>query len=127
MTSTVASPNGSTSADQLNDADVLGTCPGQFDAVRQAFAANLASGSDIGASVALFVDGEVVVDLWGGYFDMSYSRPWERDTIVHTFSSTKTMTALCALILADRGYIDLEARTLHPLDNPFGPRLSPMS
>jgi CubicO group peptidase (beta-lactamase class C family) len=109
MTSTAANPNGSTSADQLNDADVHGTCPGQFDAVREAFAANLASGSDIGASVAVFVDGEPVVDLWGGYFDMSYTRPWERDTIVHTFSSTKTMTALCALILADRREIDLEA------------------
>src|SRR5580765_2662751 len=108
MTSAVASPR-STSEEPVSDGAVQGTCPERFSAVRDAFAANLASGSDIGASVAVFVDGEPVVDLWGGYFDMSYTRPWERDTIVHTFSSTKTMTALCALILADRREIDLDA------------------
>ena len=61
------------------------------------------------AARTVFIDGEAVIDLWAGSFDMSYTRPWERDTIVHTFSSTKTMTALCALILADRGEIDLAA------------------
>src|SRR5215467_8313062 len=113
MTSTAASQNGSTSAKHLTDADVHGTCPGQFDAVREAFAANLASGSDVGASVAIFIDGEPVVDLWGGYFDMSYTRPWERDKIVNGFSSTKTMTALCALLLADRGELDLDTPVAH--------------
>jgi CubicO group peptidase (beta-lactamase class C family) len=108
MTSAVASPR-STSEERVSDGAVQGTCPDRFSAVRDAFAANLDSGSDIGASVAVFVDGEPVVDLWGGYFDMSYTRPWERDTIVHTFSSTKTMTALCALILADRGELDVDA------------------
>jgi CubicO group peptidase (beta-lactamase class C family) len=88
---------------------VQGTCADRFSAVHDAFAANLNSGADVGASVAVFLDGEPVVDLWGGYFDMSYTRPWERETIVHTFSSTKTMTALCALILADRGEIDFDA------------------
>ena len=80
-----------------------------FEAVRAAFAANLSSGADIGAAAAVFVDGEGVVDLWGGYFDSTYTRTWERDTIVNGFSSTKTMTALCALVLADRGEIDLRA------------------
>jgi CubicO group peptidase (beta-lactamase class C family) len=50
-----------------------------------------------------------VVDIWGGYFDEAHTRPWERDTIVNSFSTTKTMTALSALILADRGVIDLNA------------------
>jgi CubicO group peptidase (beta-lactamase class C family) len=77
--------------------------------VQEAFAANLNTGKDIGASVALFIDGEPVVDLWRGYFDATYTRPWEHDTIVQTFSTTKTMTALCALLLADRGEIDLHA------------------
>ena len=45
-------------------------------------------GIDVGASVAVFIDGEPVVDLWGGYFDATYTRPWERDTIVQTFSTT---------------------------------------
>jgi CubicO group peptidase (beta-lactamase class C family) len=88
---------------------VEGTCDERFLPVRTAFAHNLDTGMDIGASVALFIDGEPVVDLWGGYFDATYTRPWERDTIVQTFSTTKTMTALCALLLADRGELDLDA------------------
>ncbi|SEG97435.1 CubicO group peptidase, beta-lactamase class C family [Nonomuraea solani] len=62
-----------------------------------------------GASVAVFVDGEPVVDLWGGYADAGRTVAWERDTITHVWSTTKTMTALCALILADRGDLDLDA------------------
>src|SRR5262245_61793582 len=86
-----------------------GTVKPGFEAVRDAFAANFSSGADVGAAAAVFVDGEPVVDLWGGYFDATYTREWERDTIVNGFSSTKTMSALCALVLADRGEIDLNA------------------
>ena len=93
----------------IGDSDIQGSCDDRFARVQEAFAANLNTGKDIGASVALFIDGEPVVDLWGGYFDGTYTRPWERDTIVQTFSTTKTMTALCALLLADRGEIDLHA------------------
>jgi CubicO group peptidase (beta-lactamase class C family) len=50
-----------------------------------------------------------VVDLWGGFVDEAHTQPWQRDTIINTFSTTKTMTALCALVLADRGVIDLDA------------------
>lgn len=88
---------------------VHGLCSDRFEGVRQTFEHHLETGQDIGAAVAIFVDGEPVVDLWGGWFDATYTRPWERDTIVQGFSSTKTITALCALILADRGAIDLDA------------------
>jgi CubicO group peptidase (beta-lactamase class C family) len=81
----------------------------RFTRVRDALAANLASGADIGASVAVCIDGEFVVDIWGGHLDKERTQPWQRDTIVNTFSTTKTMTALCALILADRGELDLAA------------------
>src|SRR5262245_14585843 len=91
------------------DTPVAGTVKPGFEAVRDAFAANLNSGADIGAAAAVFIDGEPVVNLWGGYFDATYTRPWEEDTIVQGFSSTKTMTALCALLLADRGELDLNA------------------
>jgi hypothetical protein len=57
----------------------------------------------------VYIDGEPVVDLWDGYCDATYTRPWERDTIVQTFSTTKTMTALVALVLADNGVLDLDA------------------
>src|SRR5690242_13636198 len=72
MTSTPASPsvapNGSAPAALITDTNVHGACPDRFSAVRDAFAANLDSGGDVGASVAVFLDGERVVDLWGGYF-----------------------------------------------------------
>lgn len=64
---------------------------------------------DVGASAAVFVDGEPVADLWGGYVDAARTVPWQRDTITCVWSVTKTMQALCALILADRGDLDLDA------------------
>jgi CubicO group peptidase (beta-lactamase class C family) len=90
-------------------ADIQGFCSEEFIGVREVPGRNLDSGADIGASAAVFIDGEPVVDIWGGYFDEARTRPWERDTIVNTFSTTKPMTALCALILADRGELDLDA------------------
>ena len=90
-------------------ADISGTCRNEFLAVREAFEHNIDIGCDVGASVAVLIDGEVVVDLWGGHVDASYTRLFQRDTIVQTFSTTKTMTALCALVLADRGELDLHA------------------
>src|SRR6478735_8071010 len=89
-------------------ADLDGTCDERFAAVRDALVESL-DNDDVGASVAVFVGGEPVVDLWGGYADPGPARPWEHDTITNVWSTTKTMTALCALILADRGEIDLDA------------------
>ena len=93
---------------------VGGFCDERFDAVRHAFESNLASGADVGASVAASIDGELVIDLWGGNAsrdpsDATPTTPWERDTIVNVWSSTKTMLALSALMLADRGELDLHA------------------
>ena len=64
----------------------------KFAAVRDAFEANLASGADLGASFCATKDGEMVVDLWGGFADEAKTRPWEKDTIVNVYSTTKTMT-----------------------------------
>ena len=86
-----------------------GSCDDQFSALRTLLSDSLDSGAEIGASVAVFVDGEPVVDIWGGYADEARTRPWERDTLTNVFSSTKPLTALCLLILADRGVVDLHA------------------
>jgi CubicO group peptidase (beta-lactamase class C family) len=85
----------------------------KFEGVRAAFAANFANGSDIGASVAVTVDGEPVVDLWAGHVDAALSKPWEKDTLVNVYSTTKTMCALTALLLADRGELDFNQRVAH--------------
>ena len=96
-------------ASQTREISVEGTFEERFTPVRDALAANLASGADCGASVAVYLDGEPVVDIWGGFVDAECSQPWQADTIVNVWSTTKTMTALCALILADRGELDLHA------------------
>ncbi len=81
----------------------------QFTGVREVLEAQLASGADIGASVSVHHRGEVVVDIWGGHVDRDRTTPWESDTITNVWSTTKTMTFLVALMLADRGELDLHA------------------
>ncbi|GAA0804734.1 serine hydrolase domain-containing protein [Spirilliplanes yamanashiensis] len=81
----------------------------RFAGVAEVFAENLASGADVGASFCVTVDGETVVDLWGGFADEARTRPWRADTVVGVYSTTKTMTALTALLVADRGELDFAA------------------
>jgi CubicO group peptidase (beta-lactamase class C family) len=88
---------------------IHGHCDEKFARVQEEFLGNFADGSDVGASFALTVNGEFVVDIWAGYSDEAGTKPWQEDTIVNVYSTTKTMTALCALVLADRGVIDLNA------------------
>ena len=88
---------------------VEGTCAPRFTPVQDTFGGLLESGMDVGASVAVAVDGVLAVDLWGGFADGERTRPWQRDTIVNVFSTTKTMQALTALVIADRGGLDLDA------------------
>jgi CubicO group peptidase (beta-lactamase class C family) len=90
-------------------AEVHGTCEARFERVRAALSANIDSGADVGASVAVYLHGERVVDIWGGYTDESKSTHWKHDTLTNVWSTTKTMTFLCALMLADRGQLDFHA------------------
>lgn len=85
-----------------------GTCSAPFDSLRELFAAKLESGEDLGASVAVNIDGEMVVDLWGGWADEAHTAPWGENTITNVFSTTKAMTSLAALVLVDRGQLDLD-------------------
>lgn len=77
-----------------------------FHGVRDLFAANLADGRDLGASVAVFVRDRPVVDLWGGIADDRAGRPWERDTACPTFSCTKAVTATAVLLAAVEAGVD---------------------
>jgi CubicO group peptidase (beta-lactamase class C family) len=89
--------------------EVQGHCDERFAPVREAFERNFTEHGDVGASFAASLEGELVVDLWGGHRDPARTLPWQRDTIVNVFSTTKTMSFLCALILADRGELDFYA------------------
>jgi CubicO group peptidase (beta-lactamase class C family) len=90
-------------------ADIHGTCDERFEGVQAALGESLDNGSDVGASVAVYLDGEPVVDIWGGFVDPEHSAPWERDTLTNVWATTKTMTFVCALMLADRGELDFHA------------------
>jgi CubicO group peptidase (beta-lactamase class C family) len=86
-----------------------GVCDPAFAGVRDALTDSLASGTDLGAAVAVYVDGRCVVDIWGGVADKRTGRGWERDTACVTFSCTKAVTATAALQLAERGRFALDA------------------
>ncbi|WP_327120420.1 beta-lactamase family protein [Streptomyces sp. NBC_01341] len=88
---------------------IHGHCDDRFTAVRDAFTANFAERDELGAAVTVLLDGAPVVDLWGGWADGARTRPWERDTVVNVWSTTKGPTALCAHLLVDRGLLDLDA------------------
>jgi CubicO group peptidase (beta-lactamase class C family) len=92
-----------------HETQVHGHCDARFAAVREAFEDNFRQRGELGAAVAVTVDGTTVVDLWGGWADAAGTRPWERDTLVNVWSTTKGPVALCAHILADRGLLDLDA------------------
>ena len=90
-------------------AEVHGSCDPRFEAMRAVLAANLDSADDVGASVAVMLEGEMVVDLWGGFADEARTMPWQQNTITNVWSSTKTMMALSALMLHSRGQLDFDA------------------
>ena len=89
-------------------ADIQGTFDERFAPVADVLSANLDAGKDVGASVCVVHDGQTVVDIWGGTIDDD-GTPWAEDTLINVWSTTKTMTALSALLLADRGELDFHA------------------
>ncbi|MEV5439374.1 serine hydrolase domain-containing protein [Streptomyces sp. NPDC052682] len=93
----------------MPEGGVRGHCDPRFEAVRTVFEDNLRERGELGAAVTVIVDGVTVVDLWGGWADAARTRPWERDTLVNVWSTSKGPVALCAHLLADRGLLDLDA------------------
>lgn len=80
-----------------------------FEAVQDAFAEVIRAQSGTGAAAAIWHDGRWVVDLWGGHADAARTRPWDRDSIVMPYSVSKPFVALAALLLVDRGLLDLDS------------------
>jgi CubicO group peptidase (beta-lactamase class C family) len=90
-------------------APINGQCATGFDPVRDQFVANFADRDDVGAAVAVWVEGDLVVDLWGGFADAASKRPWQQDTLTSIYSGSKGLTSTCMHLLADRGELDLSA------------------
>ena len=83
--------------------EINGSCAKGFEAVRHAFAANFASGGEVGASVAVVQHGNLVVDLWAGHADAARTKPWSQTTLANVWSTTKGMGALVGGLLVERG------------------------
>ncbi|HXA31062.1 MAG TPA: serine hydrolase domain-containing protein [Acidimicrobiales bacterium] len=87
---------------------ISGWCREEFGAVREAFAANFSEQGEVGAAVCVIVDGEVVVDLVGGWADQLHRRPWQPSTMVDFYSVGKAVVGLLLLQLVDAGLIGLD-------------------
>ena len=93
----------------MRETPIGGGCASGFETVRDAFEKNFTHNDEVGAAVAIWVDGDLVVNLWGGYADARRRRHWRENTLASVFSGTKGLTSTCVHMLADRGEIDLDA------------------
>ena len=84
-----------------------------FEAVREEFERNFLYRGELGAAFAATIDGEPIVDLWGGMADRARETPWRQDTLQLIFSGTKGLVAICLLLLIDRGVLDPAAPAAH--------------
>jgi CubicO group peptidase (beta-lactamase class C family) len=81
-----------------------------FEPVRAAFVENFTRRGELGAACCIFREGEKVVDLWGGIRDRATGAPWEEDTMVLVYSSTKGLSAMVMALAHSRGWLDYEER-----------------
>ena len=88
---------------------IHGHCDPAFAVVEEAFAKGFEAHDELGAAVAVWAGGLLAVDLWAGHADPTEGVPWERDTIAHVYSVSKPLAAACALLLVERGALDLDA------------------
>jgi CubicO group peptidase (beta-lactamase class C family) len=85
---------------------IHGTVAPGFEPVRHAFEENFRTRREIGAACCVYVKGERVVDLWGGYRDAQTRAPWDPDTMVIVFSTTKGMTAVALAVAHSQGLFE---------------------
>lgn len=81
-----------------------------FEAVQEAFEQNFTRRDELGAACCIYHHGQKVVDLWGGVRNQATGEPWEEDTMVIVFSTTKGMAGLAMALAASRGLLDYEER-----------------
>lgn len=94
----------------MTDFPVHGFVAPGFERVRDVFERNFVDDIEVGASFSAIVDGETVVDLWGGYQDRACTRPWNADTLVNVYSTTKGIASIAFAALVEDGVIDYDAK-----------------
>lgn len=90
-------------------AEISGENDPRFDVLRDLLSGSIDAGTDLGGSISVTIEGETVVDIWGGHADEAKTTPWGKDTITNVWSTTKTMMSLVALVLVERGELDVYA------------------
>jgi CubicO group peptidase (beta-lactamase class C family) len=88
--------------------EVHGSVAPGYEGVREAFARNLETGLEVGATFAVYRNGESLVDLWGGHADAAGTTPVDDKTLFTVWSTTKGVAAACVALLVDRGKLDYE-------------------
>jgi CubicO group peptidase (beta-lactamase class C family) len=89
---------------------VQGAVADGFEAVRREFERNLAEREELGAACAAYVGGRKVVDLWGGVRDVADGSPWQQDTLVLVYSTSKGLAAMTLALAHSRGWLDYDER-----------------
>ena len=89
---------------------MLGYCHEDFSEVKRIFNHNFDKYKEIGSSLCVIVDGEIVVDIWAGHKNKNKTKEWSENTLSVAFSSTKAALALCAHMLIERGELDLKEK-----------------
>lgn len=92
--------------------EVGGAVVSGWELVRDAFVTNLNSGEEVGCAVAVYHRGKKVVDLWGGTFDESGSKPYDEDTLQLVFSTTKGITAIAVAMCVERGLLSYDDKVV---------------
>ena len=113
MASRSAAGSGNERGRRVSTPPVEGTCDERYLPLREAFATNLATLDEHGAAVAVWRDGRLVVDLWGGWRDQAGTLRWTADTLVCMMSVVKGVSAMLVHVLADRGLVDLDCPVAH--------------
>ncbi|KAJ6121619.1 hypothetical protein N7512_004084 [Penicillium capsulatum] len=90
-------------------AQVHGSSDPAFNALRDELQQRIGDGRELGAAICVNIDGNNVVDIWGGYANPGKTELWREDTLAIVWSCTKVVSALATLILVDRGLLDLDA------------------
>lgn len=93
--------------------EIQGQVSAGFERVRTAFAENFARRHELGGACCVYHRGEKVVDLWGGVRHQASGAPWQEDTMVLVYSTTKGLAAMTLALAHSRGWLDYEQRVAH--------------
>ena len=91
----------------MSGPEIHGEVAPPFEKLRAVFAANFETQHEIGAALCVYHQGNKVVDIWGGHRDGAQSQPWQEDTLVNVWSTTKGAMAACVARLVSQKRLDL--------------------